>query len=186
MMRPLKHTGSQFMGGGRQWYLANALIPGVNVINAVQLPAARLQVTATITGAWTVALRTVLASVPTDEFAFDAETGRISLISSAGTNGMQIAAGLYNRTLFVEGDHTYMLVSTGASLQAYRDNVAIGAAVASALDIGGVVRWRSRYALSGTWRDWVAPVPGAALYNIALSEAQGAALHTSLMALPAS
>jgi len=179
------------MAGGRAvpWETGNGTIPIGNVINAVKLPASRTQIVTglPVTGAWTVVARTNPASLPTGFYLFDSETGRVFLAPGVVPAGYS-PQGTNTTPLLTTGDHTYMLVSSGTQLQAYRDNAAIDGAVNSTVDIGGVTRWGSRYTPTGgvNWFDWPVPVPGAAIYNIALDSTQRAALHTSLMALPAS
>ena len=71
-------------------------------------------------------------------------------------------------------------------MQAYRDNVAIGLPVASTCDIGGIVRWGSRYDIypGVGWYDWYSIPIAVWLGNIALDATQRAGLHAAMMGLP--
>ena len=77
-----------------------------------------------------------------------------------------------------------MICSSGSSMQAYRDNSAIGSAIDSGVNFGGTARWRSRYAdASGNWYDWPVAVRAGHVANVALDATQRAALHAAMMAL---
>lgn len=183
--------GPNALGGGAaavDWWLANGTIALANVLEYVENPAARqLYAGAAATGAWSVSFRTNLIDVlagSASNYAFDAQTGRVlfGLANSGGNNGVFIAAWNSNGT-FANGDHSYMFVSDGSAIQCYRDSSAVGAAIATANNIGGAVRWRSRYADSGGWSDWPVAIRAGHVANVALDATQRAALHAAMMAL---
>lgn len=183
---PLLTAGpSRFLGGGGvAWWLAGGTIPLANVLEHVENPAQeQLYVGAGAAGAWTVAFRTNLASLPaTYMFAFDSGTGRfvIGCSTENAANGI-FAAGVWtNVGLFVTGDHSYMAVSDGSAIQVYRDDVAISTPVSDTVNIGGTTRWRSIFA--GGSSLWPVAIPRGMVANIALDATQRAALHTTLMA----
>ena len=171
------------------WWLASGTIALANVLEHVENPAARqLYAGADATGAWTVSFRTNLASLPVagiQIMAFDSQTGRIGAgILIDGSNGLGVEGLPYNRGLFATGDHIYMICSSGSSIQAYRDNSAIGSAIDSGVNFGGTVRWRSRYIdNSGIWYDWPVAFRAVHVANVALDATQRAALHAAMMAL---
>jgi len=184
---PLLTAGpSRFLGGGAAlgWWRAGGTIPAANVLEYVENPAARqLYAGASATGAWTVAFRTNLASLPAPTaYALDAQTGRMGIGVDPTGNGVYTSAW-NDRTLFATGDHSYMVISDGANIQCYLDASAVGAAISSANNIGGNVRWRSRNVdLATNWYEWPVAIPRGMVANIALDATQRAALHTSLMA----
>lgn len=184
---------SGFLGGGigpraiarrivRGWWLAGGTISAAQIAEYVENPAAgQLYAGGTLVDAWTVSLRTNLATldVADYELAFDAENGRFYVFIRPIQNGFFPNGNAIN--LFATGDHSYMLISDGSGVQAYRDNSAIGAGVATPVDIGGAVRWRSRY--SGDSYFWPVAIRAGHVANIALDATQRAALHASMMAL---
>ena len=169
---------AQGRGGG-----AGAIDP-TNVVEYVENPAqGQLYAGGTLSSAWTLSIRTNLASVPTNFFylAFDSQSGRFAVGLSGANNGIFVGSSWQNRTLFVSGDHTYMIVQSGSSIQCYRDAVAIGAAISGSVDIGGTTRYRTDY--SATLYPWLSTLRAAHIANIALSADQRTALHATLMAL---
>lgn len=182
----LSNQQSRFIGGGRNvdWWLAAGTIPLANILEYVENPAARqLYAGAGATGAWSVSFRTNLASVPFQAFGFDAETGRLGVGVDPLGNGIRDGVGWNNRTLFAIGDHSYMVISDGSNVQCYRDNSAAGSAVATSNNIGGTVRWRSRFADASGWYDWPVAIRAGHVANVALDATQRAALHAAMMAL---
>ncbi len=186
---PLLTNGPSRLLGRRataasDWWLANNTIALANVAEHVENPTnGQLYAGGTLATAWTVSLRTNIPSFSDRGNAFDSQTGRviIGIAVGDGSNGFYLASW-NNIGLFATGDHTYMLVSDGANVQAYCDNVVKGSPVASANDIGGTTTWRSRYA-GGADSPWVYVVRAGHVANIALDSTQRAALHTSMMAL---
>ncbi len=167
------------------WWRAANTIPDANVLEHVENPGARQAYAgASATSAWTVAFRTNLTSITNNLIAFDAETGRLVIGTGAGgENGFFYAGAWANIALFDPGDHTYMIISSGSNVQAYKDGAAVSTPRASTIDIGGVCRWRSRYVdNAGAWLEWPVAIPRGMVANIALDATQRAALHTSLMA----
>lgn len=167
------------------WYTANGAIPLTNIAEYVVNPmAGQLYGGVALSDAWSISFRTTLASVPASNFAFDSEIGRIVLGIISGNNGYYVPAGWQNIGLFTTGDHTYMLISTGSSVQAYRDNVAIGAAVADGVNLQSVSisRWRSNYS-SAASNVWPSAIVAGHIANIALDAMQRSALHMAMMAL---
>ena len=175
------------MGGTKPpWYLANKTIPVANLLEYVELPeAGKLYAGASVASGqpWSLAFRTN-TYVPgvTSYFLFDSATGRI--VIGIGNN---TSYGVYNGTTWTNvaifpdtNQHIIFVVSTGANIQAYLDNVATGEASASSKGIGGSTRWRSDNS-SAALNVWTNPVPKGAVYNIALSEAQRNALYTSML-----
>lgn len=164
------------------WWLASNTIPAANVLEYVEAPAqGQLYAGADATGAWTVAFRTTY--VTGNGYVIDSETGRLIIgIAGGGERGFYPGTGSWtNYDLFVTADAVYYVISDGSNIQAYRDNGAIGAARASGVNIGGQTRWRSLYN-NGALAVWMPAIPRAAVYNIALSEAQRAALYTAMAA----
>lgn len=190
MIQPLYGTiGPVALAGGAaaaDWWLANNTIDIANVLEYVENPAARqLYAGAAATGAWSVSFRTNLASLVIESIAFDTLTGRVfaGVRNSLGNNGVFIA-GWTNNSLFDTGDHSYMLVSNGSAIQCYRDNSAISTPIATANNIGGTTRWRSRQDTDGiSWYDWPVAIRAGHVANVALDATQRAALHTAMMAL---
>ncbi len=160
------------------WYLAGG-IPAANVVEHVENPTqGQAYGGGAIAAAWTVSFRTNLASTPSSVYAFDCQSGRL-IIGAGDSNG--IYAGSWRELgLFTTGDHTYMIVSNGTTIQAYRDNVATGSAVTASTDIGGTVKWRSSYA-SGA--NWPVALRAGHVANVGLDATMRAGLHASMMAL---
>jgi len=171
-------------GAAADWWLAAGTIALANVLEHVENPAARqLYAGAAATDAWSVSFRTNLADVPVSAMAFDCQDGRIGT-STDGGNGLNFGAGASAISLFVDGDHSYMVVSSGSSVQAYRDNVAIGSAVSSTVNITAPMRWRSRFfGLSENWYEWPVAIRAGHVANVALDATQRAALHAAMAAL---
>jgi hypothetical protein len=170
------------VGAAVDWWLSGG-IPAANVVEHVENPTVgQLYAGGTLATAWSISFRTNLASVPTAaQYAFDSATGRVII----GIGFTTLPNGFFldswnNITLFATGDHTYMLIQTGTSVQAYRDNVAIGSAVSNTKDLGGSTTWRSS---AGGAVPWAAAVSAGHVANIALDATQRAGLHASMMAL---
>ena len=173
------------------WYLADRTISISQIAEWVENPLRRqLYDGGTLATAWTVSLRTNLEELAASKYAFDSLTGRVAIGVDANVsteNGFLTVGAMADLDLFATGDHTYMLVSSGSSIQAYRDNEAVGDPVSSTNNIGGTVRWGSRYSITGgAWYDWPVGIRAGHVAKIALSATQRAKLHASMMALPAS
>lgn len=172
-------------GGALHWSLGGGAIPAANVVEAVELPTqGQLYAGGALATAWTVSIRTNLASAPTNQYTFDSQSGRVVLgIGAAGQNGFLESGSWKDVALFVTGDHTYMLVCTGTGVRVYRDNVAIGSSYANSPDIAtaDATRWRANYLNSGSF--WAAELRSGHVANIALDATQRAGLHASMMAL---
>jgi hypothetical protein len=186
MLTPLYRSMTQMgmaTAAAIDWWLAGG-IPAANVVEHVENPTqGQAYAGGTLSTAWSVSFRTNLASVPTiDSYAFDSATGRV-IIGTNGTgpqNGFYISLNWRNVVLFATGDHTYMLISDGSQVQAYRDSVSVGIAIAGNMDIGGTTRWRSH---NNTSSVWAAAMRSAHVANIALDATMRAGLHASMMAL---
>lgn len=167
------------------WWSANGVLDLATVKEYIELPVqGQLYVGGGMTGAWTVAIRTTWDGVvtATEEFLLDSEFGRfVTGINSVGVNGF-FAGSWVEKGLYNTSDSVYFLVSNGTSIQAYRNNVAMGTAVTSSVDFanGGSTRWRSRYT-SGSEFPWTNPVQRASVYNIALDSTQRQALYNAMM-----
>lgn len=164
------------------WWLAGGTISGSNVKEHVELPAAgQLYAGGAITGAWTLAVRTTWNG-SNGQFIFDSQLGRMVLgVDGAGSKSIFVGTW-QNSAVLNASDSVYFLVSDGANIQAYRNNSAVGSAVASAADIGntGLTAWRSRYDNSAS-TPWATPVPRGAVYDIALDSTQRPALYASML-----
>ena len=174
------------------WWLAGGAIASAQVAEHVENPANRqLYAGAALTNAWTVSFRTNLPDLGlgTGKYAldsYDAIAGRIGIGTASGAgieNGLIAGGAFVNIPLFATGDHSYIVVSSGTSIQCYRDGIAVGAPTASTSKIAGTTRWRSRYIISGTWFDWPSALRAGHIANVALNAQQRTALHTAMMAL---
>ncbi len=179
------------MGGGgislpTNWWLGGGTIDAANVIEHPENIVQRTTYTgAALNTAWTISLRCNLAALPTSTaIAFDSQNGRFIIGLNIPENGFHDATAWRNITLFATGDHTYMLESDGTNIQAYRDNVAVGTAYASPVNISATTttRWGSRYADGGgsTWYDWPVVIRAGHIANIALGATKRAGLHATM------
>lgn len=110
--------------------------------------------------------------------ADDNAVGLLVGLGLAGQNGWRDKTGTWHDIgLFTSGAKSYFLVCDGANTQAYRDNVAVGSAVARA-DGFSTMRYRSRWNSATGW-SWT-PNIRAAIFNKALDSDERSALHTSI------
>lgn len=164
------------------WWQASGAIPDANIKEHVELPSiGQNYAGGTLSGAWTIAVKSAWPGAGNSSYVFDAQTGRVILgYFDANNNGFQAGASFSNIGLFADTNtHVYFLLSDGTNVQAYRDNVAVGSSVTGANDIGGVAKWRTSFDANAT-RNWENEVPRAAIYSIALDVTQRAALYTSM------
>ena len=171
-------------GGAAAWYLAGGTIAAANVAEWVENPSTgQLYAGGAITGAWTIAAYTAYPAIG-PSYIFDSQTDRTILGYSDPSGYGFYAGGWANVALFSDTNlRVYFLISTGSSIQAYRDNTAIGSGRSSTNDItrSGVARWRSAYD-APTSAPWENDVLRGAIYKIALDSTQRAALYSSMTA----
>lgn len=170
-----------------QWWLAGGSITAGNVLEHVEYPTVgQLYAGSSVAAgsAWTIAAKGfgqtpgVLA-----RYVFDTQSGRAVLGFTSSTDygfffgGVWADASLFGGT----DDEVWFLVSTGASAQGYRNNVATGGSVAGTTGIGGTARWRSAYdnITSSRWNQ--TEIPKAAVFKQALSAGQRTALYNAML-----
>lgn len=154
------NTGILISGPGAlvSWWLGSGTISSANVLEHVELPEiAQIYAGASVSGGnpWTIATRTIWqGSALGATYLLDSQSGRVvcgwSNLTQRGV--FTTDSGWANIDLFTLVDAVYYWVSDGSSIQLYRDNSAIGAAVTSNEGIGGTTRWRSvNSGASNTW-----------------------------------
>jgi len=167
------------------WWLANHTIAAGNVLEHVTLPAqSQAYAGASVADGspWSVAMYGTWDSATSQQYAFDSQDGRVIIGNDLTDNGFYVGDTWKDIDLFAdESLHTIFVISSGSSVQAYRDNVAVGTALAknNGLAQTGATVWRDRFAAPA--RLWTDDIVRAAIYDIALSTGQRAALHSRLV-----
>lgn len=170
------------------WWFADGAIPASNVMEHVESPTTGQSYAGAAIASgqpWTVAAKsTSFVPSSTSRYIIDTQAGRMVLgISSAANYGFFNGTVWTNVAIFPDtAIHIWFLVSDGANIQAYLDNVATGASSASAVGFAasGATRWRRAYD-NTTTSDWANGVTKGSIYNIALTATERLALYTSML-----
>lgn len=187
------------------WWRAYNTIGSANVLEHVENPTQGQPWTdfGTVagTGNWTIALRSG-RQVPDsgDHYAFSASSqngtfGQVFGIVNASFGGTTVY-GVYiggdveritgSAIMPTSGTYNYFLVKSGTVLTFYRDTTLVGTMLANTGVFGSTpfgLRGSASYwraANAGTTSPWVPAMPRAAVYNIAPSESQFAALNDAM------
>lgn len=130
---------------------------------------------------WTIFYRTTAGSSPGSvTYAFDARSTSnwTSSVYYGGASNTGFANGEFASGISISGQADYAFVVDGSYAYLYRDNVLIGTSNAfpRGLDVSNS-RWRDYLSGGGAWTP---AIPYAAIYNVALSSDQRAALVTAI------
>lgn len=165
------------------WWLANGSIPAANVLEHVDSPTGGQNYAGGAISdgsAWTVAARTNTFTVSaTSRYIFDSQTGRFILGISDATHYGIYTGTWNNAALFPDtNNHVIMAVCDGTNIQAYLDGVSTGTTITKkGIAVSGATKWRSSFDSLASWAN---AVQHGAVFNIALTAAQIAALYNSM------
>jgi hypothetical protein len=152
------------------WWLANGTIDSANVLEHVENPGIGQAYAGGDPGsAWSIAFRSNLTYVPSQNFIFDAY---VLIGVHPAFNGFYTGANYVDIGLFKEGDHFYCLTYNGSSYQAYIDTVAVGDPYVDSGTIHIPAYWRARNPYA-----WPFELVYAFVGNTSLTETQ----RTNLM-----
>lgn len=176
---------ANFAAAGDSWYTAGGSIPVMNVLAHAQFPAqgAAMGLSGSIAGpnpSYTIFFRSGSVAVGADHYAFriassdafytDATTYNVTL---DGGGDFTVAGG----TIMTSGTHNYYVIAA-PTLNVYRDGALVAQDLSGAsTDAFGISNafWRASDGASNN--PWPEVLPYAAVYNIALSSGQRAALN---------
>jgi hypothetical protein len=171
------------------WYGAGGTIAAENLLEWVETPdadqAADWAGTVADGQPWTVAIRSTYTGADPQVLFSANSTDTIAMLSATGNDAGRsifVAADYHLPALLVADDAVYFVVCDGTVIRAYRDNVLIGTIATHVGLIGTEFVWRGLYGAPGSY-DWLNAVPGAAIYDVALSGPQRAALYREMAEL---
>lgn len=177
--------------GAGAWWLAGGTILEANVLEHVELPTVGQDYAgATVADGqpWSVAFRT--------DSIESATNGGAKYVLACNANAPTFGMNGTNRGVYAGGaawsqhdcftdtsNHVWFFVCNGSSIACYLDNVEVGSPLAEHSGVGAASsKWRSQYN-NAAQAEWPNAVQAGAVFDIALSSDQRAALYTSMAAL---
>lgn len=182
------------------WWLAQATIPGANVLEYVENPTqGQLWANAgsvAAGSAWTIAWRSGSVTPPTGYYrAFLAKTSSFNTVGFSADNSeatgyrasfASLISVVGESDMMGAGTQNYFMISRGTAGEYYRGTVLVGVDNTGGNTNGlpgtasGTAYWRNTEPSDGAGHEWPVALPQAAVYNIALDATQRANLNTTM------
>ncbi len=180
------------------WWLGLETIDAANVLTHVENPAQGegLGVDGTPGSSYTIFFLTTIADITPSAnevavrlknvYTYDTASQYMVLESGGDSYAVSTRFGYSISGVFDTGQHSYFLVNTGSTSYVYRDDTLIGLLYSADYGFyqGGETVWRASTSVPAD--PWTPELPYAAVYNIALSETQRAALIANVIGIVAS
>lgn len=178
------------------WWLAFNTIGTANVLEHTESPGTAQAWTygGTVTAGnpWLIAVRSGTAALSGSAFAFESgnSLGRHSFAVNNNAGTFQYEAAIrttviaFGTSIMTAGTHNYFLFNNGGTSSFYRDTTLIATNTTAAggtpnlVGVGG--RWRASIATGVDSAPWPVALPKAAIYNIAPTPTQLAALSNAM------